>query len=119
MIRKALLSLLGIVCVTASLAASDSVIKGTVMDAAGKPIRGALVKATTGTKTITRFSQKDGRYLITLPAGIYDVSAEAYGFDQKSQSKNTDQAGETNFTLSSRWDVTHLTGADITGLLPD
>ena len=119
MIRRTLLLFPAVLCMTISLTAADSVIKGTVTDATGKPVRGALVKAAAGTKTITRFSQKDGRYQITLPAGTYDVSAEAYGFDQKTLSKDTDQIGETNFTLSPRWDVTRLTGADITGLLPD
>ena len=65
----------------ALLAASTSVIKGVVTDSSGKPIRGAVISAKSGIKTISRFSQKDGKYEIAVAAGTYDVTAEAYGFD--------------------------------------
>ncbi len=117
--RFILWALVAAMCVSASLAASDAVIRGVVTDNAGKPIRGALVKATAGYKSITRYSQKDGRYEITLPAGTYSVTAEAYLYAPKRLSKDTAQEGETNFTLSPRVDVTALTGSELESLLPD
>jgi streptogramin lyase len=108
-----------LVCSSAVLAASDAVIRGEVSDSAGKPIRGAMVKATAGNKTVTRFSQKDGRYEIPLASGKYNVSAEAFGFAVGNQTKDAAEAGETNFKLSPKMDVTHLTGAELVSLLPD
>ena len=49
--------------------------RGMITNSSGKPIRGAMIQATDGPKTIARFSQKDGRYEIAVPAGKYDVSA--------------------------------------------
>src|SRR5579863_143136 len=86
-----------VMCVCASLAASDAVIQGVVTDNAGKPIRGALVKAQAGYKIVTRFSQKDGRYEITVPAGNYSVTADAFGYSARRADKDTAQTGETNF----------------------
>ena len=37
------------------MAAGDTVIRGVVTDEAGKPIRAAVVKATSGSKTVVRF----------------------------------------------------------------
>jgi len=74
--------------------ASGAGIHGVVTDNAGKPVRGAMVKATLGGKTVTRFTQADGRYEIALPAGSYDLTVEAYGFNSKRQSnKDASQAG--------------------------
>lgn len=103
----------------ASLSAADVVIRGVVTDAVGKPIRAALVKVTMETKTVSRLTRKDGRFEITVPAGTYDVSAEAHGFGVKREKKDTTQAGELNFKLSPRIDVMRLTSADIESLLPD
>jgi len=118
-IRVALWVFVAVMGVSTALAASDAVIRGVVTDNAGKPIRGALVKATAGYKSVTRYSQKDGRYEITLPNGKYVVSAEAYLFESRRQTKDTAQEGETNFSLSPRVDVNLLTGSELESLLPD
>ncbi len=120
-LRAALWIFATVMCMSAVRAAAsdDAVIRGVVTDNNGKPIRGALVKATAGYKSITRYSQKDGRYEITLPAGKYAVSVEAYLFGAKRQSKDTAQEGETNFSLSPQVDVTLLTGSELESLLPD
>ena len=110
---------LAVLCVTASLAAADTVIKGVVTDSAGKPVRGAVVKADLGIKSVSDFSQKDGRYEIAVPAGSYDVSASAFGYATKRVSKDSSQPGDTNFTLAVKWDVTRLSGAEIEQLLPN
>jgi virginiamycin B lyase len=117
--RAAVWVLVAAICTHAALAASDAVIQGVVTDNAGKPIRGALVKAASGYKSITRYSQKDGRYEIPVPAGNYAVTAEAYLHTSKRQSIDTAQGGATNFSLSPRLDVTLLTGAELESLLPD
>jgi len=103
---------------TASLSAADAVVRGVVTDQAGKPIRGAMVKVTIGTMTVTGFTQSNGRFEITAPAGTHTVSAEAFGFGLSRQSKDTTQAGDVNFKLSPRADIARLSGAEMEGLLP-
>src|SRR4029077_338667 len=103
----------------AQLAASDTKIHGVVKDNAGKPVRGALVKASVGTESISRFTQKDGRYEITVPARSSDVTVDAYGFAEKRQTKDPTQAGDTNFSLTPRFEMKRLTSAELQELLPD
>src|SRR6202040_374605 len=91
-IRRLLWAVLAVIFVTGQLSASEAEIHGVVTDNAGKPVRGALVKATTSDKSVSRFTQKDGRYEITVPAGSYDVTVDAYGFAPKRQAKDTTQA---------------------------
>src|ERR1700690_3578471 len=64
-VRVILWAFIAALSFSASVAASDAVIRGVVTDNDGKPVRGALVKAQSGYKIVTRFSQKDGRYEIT------------------------------------------------------
>ena len=108
-----------VVCLSATLSAADAVIHGVITDGAGKPVRGAIVKATAGDVSVSRYSQTDGRYEISLPAGNYDLSVEAYGFAPKRQALDAAQTADTNFSLSPRLDVTRLSAADIDALLPD
>src|ERR1700739_570592 len=104
---------------TAQLAAADIVLHGVVTNDAGKPVRGAIIKATSGIKSVSRFSQSDGRYEIPLPSGTYDVSVDAFGFAGKRQSVDTVKTSEMSFRLSSRMDVGRLTPAELESLLPD
>jgi virginiamycin B lyase len=106
-------------CLATALSAADVVIHGVVTDNAGKPVRGAIVKAAAGNLSVSAYSQNDGRYEVTVPAGSYDVSADAYGFGPKRQTLDAVPAGETNFTLQPRIDVTRLTAAELDSLLPD
>ena len=108
--RFVLWALVAVMCVSASLAASDAVIRGAVTDSDGKPIRGALIRAQVGYKIVTRYSQKDGRYEITVPVGTYSVTADAFGYGSKRSDKDTAQAGDTNFKLAHSTDVTRLWG---------
>jgi streptogramin lyase len=117
--RAILWACAAVICISASLFAADGVIRGVVTDNAGKPIRGALVRAQVDYKIVTRYSQKDGRYEIIVPEGKYSVTADAFGYGSKRTDKDTAQAGDTNFKLSSSTDVTRLSGADIKNLLPD
>jgi streptogramin lyase len=117
--RRLLWAALAVIFVTGQLSASETEIHGVVTDNAGKPVRGALVKATTSDKSVSRFTQKDGRYEITVPAGSYDVTVDAYGFAPKRQAKVTPQAAGTNFSLTPRYDMARLTSAELQSLLPD
>src|SRR3984885_8403709 len=102
------------------LAASTVVIKGVVTDASGKPVRAALVSAKSGIKTISRFSQNDGKYEIAVAPGTYEVTVEAYGFAVKRASVDTTKAGEINFSLApGNLNLGRLTGSEIESLLPD
>ena len=112
---------LAVFCATVSLtAASGSVIHGVVTDSSGKPVRGAVISAKSGIKTISRFSQNDGKYEIAVSAGNYDVTAEAYGFAVKRLAVDTAKAGETNFSLApASLSLGRLTGSELESLLPD
>lgn len=103
-----------------ALAAGDASIRGTVTDSAGKPVRGAVVRATLGTKTVARFSDRDGRFQIAgLQPGSYEVTANAFGLGLKTLTKDAAQAGEVKFSLAAETDPSHLTSAEVEYLLPD
>jgi len=99
--------------------AADAVIQGVVTDNAGKPIRAALVRVTASGKSVSRFTQANGHYEITVPAGSYEVYSEAYGFAGKRQTRDVAQGGETNFTLTPSFSVARLTSAEIDSLIPN
>src|ERR1700730_1254845 len=81
-----------VMCLATALSAADAVIHGVVTNSAGKPVRGAIVKAVAGSLSVSGYSQNDGRYEITVPAGSIDVSADAYGFGPKRQTVDAAQA---------------------------
>lgn len=118
--RNFLFAVLFVLCAVSSMhAATSTTIKGFVRDASGNPVKGAMVSAAQGTKLIARFSQPDGSYSITVPAGTYDVKAEAYGFGTKRVSKDSSQQDATDFTLASAFSVAQLTSAEVEELLPN
>jgi streptogramin lyase len=106
-------------CAVTSFAASGAAIRGVVTDGAGKPVRGAVVRARAGIKAVSRFTQADGSYEIAVAPGTYEVSASAFGFVVKRLNKDTAQPGDTNFSLSPKWDATRLSGAEVDRLIPD
>ena len=56
-------------------------LRGVVSDDTGKPVRGATVTATSGSKSVSRFTDQSGRYSIAeLKPGQYEVSVAAWGF---------------------------------------
>ena len=99
--------------------AADAMLRGVVTDASGKPVRGAIVKATLGPKSTSRYTQADGKYEIQVAPGSYQLSVDAYGYGVKFQNKDTAQPGDVNFSLTPKWDALRLTGADMTPLVPD
>ena len=104
--------------VSPRLVAVDAGFRGVVTDEAGKPVRGAIVKATAGYKGVIRYSQADGRYSVTLPPGKYSVNVEAFGFASKIIDKDASTSGDTNFTLTRRLDLARVSGADLENLIP-
>jgi hypothetical protein len=66
-----------VLCLATTLAAADSTIHGVITDSAGKPVRGAIVKATAGNLSVSGYSQNEGRYEISVPAGTYEFRAES------------------------------------------
>jgi streptogramin lyase len=118
-VRKLSWVFLAVICVTATLSAAEAEIHGLVTDNSGKPVRGAVVKASVADKSLSRFTQKDGRYEIMVAPGVYDVTVDAYGFAAKKKVADTSQPGETNFSLTTRFDMTRLTSAELQTLLPD
>ncbi len=108
-------------CASVRPMAADVVIRGLVTDGGGKPIAGALVKATVAgsIKSISRYTGADGRYELAVPAGQYNVVAGAYGFRSDAQSKDAATTAALNFSLAANWGVQQLVGADVDLLIPD
>jgi streptogramin lyase len=115
-LRNILWGFLVVICVAATLAAAD--VHGVVSDNGGKPLRGAMIKATAGNKTVARFTQADGRYDIALPPGSYALTVDAYGFGPKQKTIDAAQAVEANFSLTPNFDLARLTSAELESLLP-
>src|SRR5579863_7519649 len=82
------------ICVGSIHAATESAIRGTVTDNNGKPIRGALVRVQSGYKIVTRYSQNDGRYEISVQPGDYSVTADAFGYNSRRDAKVTAPSAE-------------------------
>jgi virginiamycin B lyase len=99
--------------------ASHAVVHGIVTDNEGRPIRGALVTAAAGDKSVTQFSQQDGHYVLTIPAINYDLSVYSYGFGREVRTIDSTKDDAANFQLKPAWDITDLSGAEIENLLPD
>lgn len=119
-VKAVLLALVAAVCFATSLAASEATIRGRVTDSAGKAVRGATVKATLGTKSVSRFTQNDGGYDISVPPGTYTVSVEAYGFGVKSASVDAGKGEETDFSLpAAPLELSRLTGSELESIVPD
>lgn len=110
-----------LVVLNTAVAASHPAIRGIVTDELGKPIRGALVTATAGDRSVTVFSRHDGSYEMGIVHGNYDVSVDAYGFgtEVRTIDARARQSTNANFKLKPVWDVTHLSGAEIENLLPN
>src|SRR5689334_20379926 len=97
---------------------SHAVVHGIVTDNAGRPVRGALVTAAAGDKSITQFSQPDGHYVLAIPATNYQLSVDAYGFGREARTIDSTKNDAADFQLKPVWDITQLSGAEIDNLLP-
>ena len=101
-------------------AASTVSIGGMVQDDAGRPLRGARVTVASDHESVSRFADAAGRYKIeNLNAGPYQVSATAWGYEVKNDSRELSADAEMNFTLAPQWDVGRLSSADWLSALPE
>ena len=104
----------------AAQAASTVSIGGMVQDDAGRPLRGARVTVASDHESVSRFADAAGRYKIeNLNAGPYQVSATAWGYEVKNDSRELSADAEMNFTLAPQWDVRRLSSADWLSALPE
>lgn len=81
--------------------------QGTVTNSANAPIEGAKVTFEPGGFSTT--TNLNGQYLFTLPPGVYDVSASAYGYFSKTVTGQSLSPGGTtivNFALDPSPQVT-------------
>ena len=108
-----------VVCASARPDAADAIIRGRVTNGGGKPIAGALVKATSGAKSTSRYTAADGRYELTVAPGKYDIGVDAFGFAAGRRTMDAGAGGSADFALTPRWSVTQFTGADIDHLIPE
>jgi streptogramin lyase len=98
----------------------DDSIHGSVSDSGGQPIRGAIVKATLGNKTVARYTDSSGRYrIVGLGPGQLEVSVDAFGFALQTQKASATIDKETNFKLTAHMDVTRLNSAQLRFLFPE
>jgi len=114
--------LIAFIAVAATLLTPDAnaaAIRGIIKDDGGKPLRAAKITATAGYRSITGFTNNAGQYNLTgLKTDNYDVTATAWGYDQKQSSKLLSADTEMNFTLAPKWDVGQLTTAEWLTALP-
>jgi streptogramin lyase len=100
-----------------SLAVGSATMSGTVVDAAGKPVRGAIVKVAIGNKSISRYTDAQGKYRVTgLAAGQASVTAWAFGFSEQSETAGGD---ELNFTLAAAKQPLDYNAAELRYLIPE
>jgi len=104
----------------AAQTASTVSVSGMVKDDAGKPLRGARVIVATEQESISRFADSAGRYKIeNLGPAPYQISATAWGYEVKSESRELSADTEMNFSLAEHWDARRLSSADWLSALPE
>jgi streptogramin lyase len=100
-----------------SIAAAVGSVSGVVTDSSGQPVRGAIVKATQGMKTVARYTGSDGRYrLPALPGDRLSISVDAFGF---AVATKTATGGTANFKLSDQMDLSRLNSSELRYLIPE
>ena len=95
-------------------------ISGVVKDTAGNPVRGVAVTATSGFKSVSRFTDPAGQYKIRdLKPGQYVVSARAWGFARQQSAQEISRDTEIDFRIEPDWNVAQLTTTDWLSFLPE
>jgi streptogramin lyase len=99
---------------------SAVVVSGRVTDAAGAPVRAALVTVIYGTRSIARFADASGAYRITdVPrAEQLKVRATRSGFADQEQTLTPSGDVKADFRLQEQFDHMQLTSAEVMSLLP-
>jgi streptogramin lyase len=94
--------------------------RGVVNDGAGNPVRGVIVTATTGFKSVSRFTDQSGRYEMTaLTPGHYEVSVAAWGFGLQKRAQEISSDTEIRFQMEPDWNVARLSTTDWLSFLPE
>lgn len=102
------------------IAAGDGSIEGMVMDARGNAVRGAMIKVQLGTKTVARFTDNKGHYMIDgLDQATYNVIVDADGFALAENTVDVQPGSQLSVHLSSMHDVSRLTSAELRFLIPE
>ena len=95
-------------------------VAGVVKDDAGKPLRGARVTATVGDRSVSRFTDKAGRYKISgLQPGTYEIAAGGWGLEKKRNTKDLTGDTDLSFSLAPKWDARQISSADWLTALPE
>jgi hypothetical protein len=85
------------------MAADQTVVKGTVRDAAGKPVAGATVffaSAPVPVPDIAAVTDAEGRFALSAPAaGTYELGCHAEGFGAAKAVVTVPGTGETEIEL--------------------
>jgi streptogramin lyase len=102
------------------LAATTVSLSGMVRDEGGQPLRGARITVATEKESISRFADGAGRYKIeNINAGPHQVSATAWGYEVKNETRELSADAEMNFRLAPQWDPRRLSSADWLSALPE
>lgn len=100
--------------------AGNASLHGKVTDNAGVPVRGAMVKAQLGTKTVANFTDDNGIYRIQgLENANYKVLVDADRFAIDEHTIDAANNTELDFTLTAMNDVSRLTSAELRFLIPE
>jgi hypothetical protein len=116
-------ALAAILPLAANAAPDGALLAGTVKSASGAKLNGVTISAKMDNSTITKsvFTDEDGAYYFpAMPAGHYDVWAQADGFDTARGDASLSHTTHRDFILHASKDFERqLTGDQILASLPD
>jgi len=116
-------ALAAILPLAANAAPDVALLAGTVKSASGAKLNGVTISAKMDNSTITKsvFTDEDGAYYFpAMPAGHYDVWAQADGFDTARGDASLSHTTHRDFILHASKDFERqLTGDQILASLPD
>lgn len=98
---------------------SEATIRGIVRSDDGRVLRAAVVTVKSRNESISSFTDGTGRYNIAgLKPGSYQVSATAWGYERKQNSKDLTGTVELSFALAPQWQPNRLSSAEWYAFLP-
>src|SRR5215475_5102799 len=106
--RSILLASAALVITGFSAQAADQVLSGAITSATGEKLGGVTVSAKLEGSTITTsvYTDETGNYYFPpLPAGKYNVWAQALGFETAKAAADTNSTTKQNFTLKAMTDA--------------
>jgi len=101
------------------LAADGVTVSGFVRDAAGAPVRGALIIVADGPRSVARFSGATGVYRIPgVPRKAVQITVSGWGYDAQIRQLKPDKDIAADFQLTPLLDAQTLTSAEILTVIP-